>query len=148
MIQAHYSTTSASEGQLPNARLLSKVVSAIIEDIKPEVELDGVIHYIDDAEMRQLNKSYRRLDKVTDVLSFTYEAEGEERHGSFEVYIDIPQTIKQSKRYGVSFLNEFLRLLIHGTLHAYGFDHMKESDRSIMRSYEKKLLKKALSLVV
>ena len=90
--------------------------------------------------MRALNKKFRKIDKVTDVLSFG-EAAADPQRG--EVVICVEQAKQQAKRYKVTLLEEIQRLLVHGLLHLLGYDHLKRADRILMRHKEEVYAKKA-----
>jgi probable rRNA maturation factor len=99
----------------------------------------------DDASIRELNKSYRKKDKATDILSFS---QLDIRRRAFmpptlgDLVISLDTAVKQAKKYKHSLMKELERLLIHGTLHLLGYDHEKVS-KSIaekMRRKEKVLL--------
>ena len=86
----------------------------------------------ENAYIRDLNRRFRKLDKVTDVLSFIYEEE--DVFG--EIYIATLKAKKQAPRWKNSFYDELRRLVVHGALHLAGYDHMNAKDRKIMRSRE------------
>lgn len=75
---------------------------------------------VGDKKMRELNKKYRRKNKVTDVLAF---GDWEEKDFLGELIICLPQARRQAKQYGVSVKQELARLVVHGFLHLTGFDH-------------------------
>ncbi len=83
--------------------------------------------------IRKLNRDYRNIDKVTDVLSFPFG----EADLLGEIYISIPRSVVQARRYGVAVDDEFVRLFIHGLLHLAGFDHTGEDQRTIMERKER-----------
>jgi len=85
-----------------------------------------------DAEQRELNHKYRKLNKVTDVLSFVWG----EPHLLGEVYIAENQVKKQASFYGNTYYKELKRVLVHGMLHLCGYDHHTKSQRKIMREKE------------
>lgn len=86
---------------------------------------------------RKLNKKFRGKDKPTDVLSFVYN----DPDLLGEVYISLQRADVQARRYGVSYDEELARLLVHGLLHLFGYDHIKKSDREIMEKRESEYLK-------
>ena len=91
--------------------------------------------FVDDQEIRKLNKTYRKLDRATDVLSFEIEA------GKVgEIYIALPTAERNAKRFKVSLQEEIIRLWIHGLLHLLGFDHVRQIDRRVMRKKEEEWL--------
>ena len=85
-----------------------------------------------DEFVREMNKNYRGLDKVTDVLS--YEWHEEDFLG--EIYIARDQVKRQAPEYGNTFYAELKRVIVHGLLHLSGYDHIKASDRKVMRKRE------------
>lgn len=77
---------------------------------------------VDDGRMQELNRTYRQLDRTTDVLSFAL-ADGPEDTCLGEVVVSLPQAIDQAQRYGHSLVREMAFLAVHGTLHLLGYDH-------------------------
>jgi probable rRNA maturation factor len=88
--------------------------------------------FTDDSFVRNLNATYRKKDKTTDVLSFIYE----EPDMWGEVYISVPQVMRQAPRFANTYYRELKKMLIHGILHIAGYDHIKPNDRKIMRQKE------------
>jgi probable rRNA maturation factor len=75
--------------------------------------------------MRRFNRDFRGKDKPTDVLSFS-QLEGESPVPSpslGDLVISVDTTKRQAKEYGVTYTQEFLRLMVHGILHLHGYDH-------------------------
>lgn len=90
--------------------------------------------FVSDAKMKELNKKYRRKNKITDVLSF------EELN---EIFICLPQAEKQAKALKVSINCELTRLLTHGIVHLKGYDHEKSTEEAErMFAVEEKILNK------
>ncbi|MFA7314536.1 MAG: rRNA maturation RNase YbeY [Candidatus Magasanikbacteria bacterium] len=109
---------------------------------------DISVHIVGDKKIRDLNKKYRSKDRVTDVISFALE-EGEPVLGTEEkdfgdIFICLPQIIRQSKENNISAREEMIRMLIHGVLHVLGFDHMQEIDANKMFGLQEKFVKKML----
>lgn len=101
---------------------------------------DISIVLISEEKMKELTTRYKGRDRVTDVLSFFYgKAEGESR-AEGEMFICLPQAMRQARRYGVSLTHEIARLAVHGLLHIYGYDHQKKKERAVMRSLERVIL--------
>ncbi|MGD8396090.1 MAG: rRNA maturation RNase YbeY, partial [Candidatus Eiseniibacteriota bacterium] len=104
-------------------------------------EVDIVL--VDDATIRRLNAAYRRLDRVTDVLSFDLRGgpgphPGAPRTG--EVVISTDRAVCQAERYAVTPGAELARLTVHGCLHLRGFDHQRPAERRVMRAAESRIL--------
>ena len=92
----------------------------------------------DDAELRELNRRWRGIDRATDVLSFPYQA-APAIAGDLVVSLD--RVREQAKRYRVSQGRELARLAIHGALHLAGHDHHRTGDRRLMRGRENAALR-------
>jgi probable rRNA maturation factor len=92
------------------------------------------IVFVDNAFIRKINLEYRSKNYATDVISF-----GTGRGG--DVFISIEKAAEQASAYGATFDEEAKRLIIHGTLHVLGYDHINAADRKIMGPKEKKYFK-------
>ncbi|MFA4819060.1 MAG: rRNA maturation RNase YbeY [Patescibacteria group bacterium] len=92
---------------------------------------------VDEPTIKFLNRSYRHHNRVTDVLSFTYE----DNPVTGDIVICMKQAARQAARYGNSKLAELLKLTIHGSLHLLGYDHIKSQDRQVMRKLEQAITK-------
>ncbi len=92
--------------------------------------------FTEDAEVRALNAEFRNKDKTTDVLSFPWE--DEELLG--ELFISVPQVLRQAPRFGTTAHEEMRRVLVHGLLHLLEYDHIKPKDRVVMRAKEEEYL--------
>ena len=109
----------------------------------------------------EINKDYRNIDKVTDVLSFpmldyeegkvfkdiylNYEFdESDLDEGNLvlgDIALSLEKAEEQSKEFEHSFLRETCYLTIHSVLHLLGYDHIKEDEKAIMRQREEEILK-------
>lgn len=77
--------------------------------------------------MRRLNARYRSHDRPTDVLAFTLEPPGGPPLG--DVYVCPWVAARAARTHGVSFRQELIRLVVHGTLHALGREHPEGPER-------------------
>jgi len=105
----------------------------------------------DDREIQELNRTYRGIDRPTDVLSFALEEAGEdepeflvpegyEDHLLGDIVISVERAKAQAEEYGHSFMRELVYLAVHGALHLLGYDHEREDDRAIMRQKEEAVM--------
>ena len=81
------------------------------------------IAFVDDATMRALNRKFRHKDKTTDVLTFPD-----------EIVISLDQARRQARDEKHSLATEVRYLIVHGVLHALGYDH--ETDDGEMNALE------------
>ncbi len=106
--------------------LLARAVRiTLLNEGVPSAEISVTL--LDDDVIRALNHEYLDRDHVTDVLSFSLHDEGDPVLA--DVYIGYEQAIRQASELGVDANEELVRLAIHGTLHALGYDH-PETDRA------------------
>lgn len=101
--------------------------------------------FVDEDEIRRINKEARGIDKVTDVISFAlndsdFIIETEELG---DIFICLNRAYEQAFEYGHSNDREIGFLAVHGYLHLLGYDHMTKEDEEKMMSEAEKILKKA-----
>jgi probable rRNA maturation factor len=108
--------------------------------------VDGVdvgVVLADDALLRELNRTYRGLDRPTDVLSFPDgEAGPDGRIVLGEIVISLDAARRQAKELGHGEARELEELVLHGTLHLLGHDH--ENDGGEMDALELRLREELL----
>lgn len=98
-------------------------------------------------EIRELNRDYREVDSVTDVLSFP-QFEGPEQlpeEGEIclgDVVICPERAEEQAEEYGHSLQREFVYLFVHSLLHLLGYDHMEEDEKAVMRQREEEVMER------
>lgn len=99
---------------------------------------------VDEDKIHDLNKNYRGIDRVTDVISFaleddrTFNLENYRMLG--DIYICLEKARSQALEYGHSFKRELSFLAIHGLLHLLGYDHMNSEDEKIMFDKQEEVL--------
>ncbi|HEY3351586.1 MAG TPA: rRNA maturation RNase YbeY [Thermoanaerobaculia bacterium] len=95
-----------------------------------------------DRRMRTLNRTWRRIDRPTDVLSFLPFAEISSSSPFLgDLVIDVPYAARQARRRGHSAAREIQILLAHGLLHLLGYDH--ETDDGTMFRLQRRLILEA-----
>ena len=97
--------------------------------------------------IRVTNKTYRNIDKETDVLSFPmFEKDelqalkGEYPETLGDIMISVSRVEEQAKEYGHSFERELSYMIVHGFYHLMGYDHIEEEDKKEMRKKEENVL--------
>ena len=99
------------------------------------------ISYVDDAEIRRLNRLYRQKDAVTDVLSFA--SDFANQTGMLgDVVISFDQAVRQAEEGDIEL--ELADLIVHGMLHVLGFDHEVAEDAARMFPIQDSLVAKIL----
>ena len=92
--------------------------------------------FVDSNTIKEINKEYRKIDKVTDVISFALE-DNENLNFEFgrllgDIYICVDKMKEQAEEYGHSILREQGFLTIHGLLHLLGYEHMTKEEEKVM----------------
>lgn len=133
------------------------IINRVIEECFKNEYLEGLKLYVSitltvPEEIHILNKTYRNIDKPTDVLSFPMFQPDEiekmikdnyqEEDILGDMVISIPQVEEQAKEYGHSFERELAYMVVHSFYHLMGYDHMEEDDKIKMRAKEDEILNK------
>ena len=97
-----------------------------------------------ESKIQTLNRDYRNVDSVTDVLTFP-SAEGDALSAPPDGYLGdiaicLPRAVEQAETYGHSIKREIMFLTVHGGLHLLGYDHMRPEDEKIMLAKQEKIL--------
>lgn len=100
---------------------------------------------VDNKYIHELNKTYRNIDRETDVITFALEDEDSIVVGSDErilgdIYISLDKAKSQAEEYGHSLLRELSFLAVHGFYHLLGYDHMTEEDEKVMFGKQREVL--------
>lgn len=88
------------------------------------------IAFVSKSLIRQLNRDFRKQDKVTDVLSFTASQDDFELIETLvlgDIVICAERAAQQAKENDLSFDEEIAQLILHGLLHLAGFDHATDN---------------------
>ena len=135
----HYNNSVRRSGI--NARSVKATARQLLEALG-ESDATLSLSFVDDAQIRELNRLHRGKDKPTDVLSFPLAAAdpltGVERLLG-DVVISVDTARRQAADYDASLEAEINRLLIHGVLHVMGHDHEEAAERDRMRAEERRL---------
>ena len=104
------------------------------------------VSFVDGETIRSLNRDYRGVDSVTDVLSFPQFAEDEELDDWEEISLgDVvlctDRARSQAEEFGHSYERELIYLFVHSCFHLLGYDHAEEEAKRKMREKEEKVMK-------
>ena len=97
-------------------------------------------------EIHALNKRFRDVDRVTDVLSFPQEDEGKNENGEVllgDIVICLERAREQAESYGHSLRRELAFLCAHSMLHLLGYDHMTPQEEKEMFARQEAILQQA-----
>lgn len=112
------------------------------------------VNFVDEEEIKKLNKELRGINRVTDVLSFPatnivagakiderYKEPFEDKIYLGDMAICLKVAEEQARNYNETLHDEICRLFVHSLFHLFGYDHIKDEDYNVMHSFEKEILK-------
>ena len=103
---------------------------------------------VGDKKIKEINRDYRNIDRVTDVITFALRDNKEEYDTLIpdieeelgDIFINKDAAIRQAEEYNHSLRREFCFLFIHGLLHLLGYDHQNREEEEEMFSLQKEIL--------
>ena len=121
----------------PSKRTIKKIVETALKGlVSADAELS--ILFTDDEAIRELNLTYRSINKPTDVLSFPTN----DAVLIGDVVVSLETARRQAVEYEATFAEELARLLVHGALHLVGYDHVNGGRQAAkMKKREEEIFK-------
>jgi len=125
---------------------LAKTTFSLL-DIKTNYEVD--VSLVDEETIHQINRDYRNVDRVTDVISFAFNDDDSDLGKIVgddiprllgEIFICVPRALEQAKEIGNTPERELSFLFVHGLLHLLGYDHMTKEDEEVMFPLQERIL--------
>lgn len=129
--------------------LLENLIMRVIEEEGLEKMSEVSVLFVDNEKIRVMNRDYRDKDSATDVLSFPQyddvirESEKEMHVLLGDIVISLERAMEQAEEFGHSLTRELCYLTVHSMFHLFGYDHMEEDEKTIMREKEEKILSAA-----
>lgn len=139
-------------------KLAETVICAVLDQENCPYEAEISLSLADEDDIRAVNRNFRNMDRVTDVLSFPMQDFGkpaeydflEESADAFhpesgelllgDIMICVPRMQSQAKEYGHGEKREFAFLVAHSVLHLLGYDHMTEGERECMEDRQRQVM--------
>ena len=131
----------------------SKLIESVAEECFKEEKLIDTKLYLSiilttPKDIQEMNNTYRKINKETDVLSFPMFEKEELENANFneveeplgDIVISIERVKEQAIEYGHSFERELAYMVVHGFYHLMGYDHIELLDRQEMREKEEVIL--------
>ncbi len=132
----------ATQGDfLPDSAHIERWVGAAIRDERESAEVS--VRIVDAEEGRTLNRQYRDKDKPTNVLSFPAELPPElELPLLGDLVVCAPVVEAEAADQQKSLESHWAHMIIHGTLHLLGYDHIETDDAEAMEALETSIMQK------
>ena len=124
---------------LPTEAELQRVLDAAVTPFQADAEV--TIRIVDEAESQQLNFDYRDKDKPTNELSFPFQCQpGIELPLLGDLVICAQVVAREAAEQGKTLQAHWAHMVVHGSLHLLGFDHINEDDAEEMEAEEIQIL--------
>lgn len=140
--------------------ILQNTINKSLEQEKVTIPFEISLVFVNNQEIREINKQNRNIDKETDVLSFPMLSYPKDKvykdvYADYEfdqtfldddklilgdIVLSLEKALEQSKEYNHPFIREASYLVVHSVLHLLGYDHMEENEKNIMRKREEEIL--------
>jgi len=140
-----------SEETMPSEAIVNRLIEAanlcVLAENLDQERVEISVSFVGEEEIHDLNKLFRNVDHVTDVLSFPQYDNMEElpEEGIIclgDVVICSEQTLIQADELGHSPEREILYLFVHSMFHLMGYDHMDDEEKTDMREKEEAIMTK------
>lgn len=132
-----------TDSEIAEIPLLQQLMEFAIQKEKlGQVEFNVI--FVSNDEIHTLNRQYRHVDRVTDVITFALEdhmdialADGRVLG---DIFISLDQAKQQAWEYGHSLKRELAFLCVHGFYHLLGYDHTTDADEKVMFQKQEEIL--------
>lgn len=133
-----------TEKEIEELGILEEYINFVVDKLSIKEAIFNII-FVSNEEIHNINKEYRNIDRVTDVISFALEDNEEETFSQYrllgDIYIAIDVAYDQAVEYNHSREREVCFLATHGILHLLGYDHMTIEEEKEMFEKQEALLK-------
>ena len=116
---------------LPRHKVTRWIRHALASDAEITVRI------VDAEEGQTLNRDFRKKDYATNVLTFDYT---QEPLVTADLVLCAPVVAKEAKEQGKTLQEHYAHLIVHGTLHAQGWDHELDEDAQVMELRETEIM--------
>lgn len=141
-------------------KLIEESINKALLEEEVLIPYEVSLVFVDNEEIRDINRDNRGIDRETDVLSFPmldyedkkvykqcykdYDFDETYKDGENlvlgDIVLSLEKSLEQSIEFNHSFERECCYLVVHSVLHLLGYDHMEEEDKKIMRKREEEIL--------
>jgi probable rRNA maturation factor len=126
-------------------KFVNQIISKMDKVLKLDKQYDFSIILVSPEVIQSINRDYRNIDKVTDVISFASLDEDSisSQDSTIElgdIFINVNAIREQAHDYGHSLKREFCFLVTHGILHLLGYDHLNPIDETRMFGLQEEIL--------
>ncbi len=134
--------TNLAISKLPTEQQFQTWIEVVLKQQKKRGEI--TIRLVDEPESQQLNNQYRHKNYPTNVLSFPFDNRGVKLATPLlgDLVICAPVVLQEAIDQQKEPLAHWAHMIVHGTLHLLGYDHIVDKEAAVMENLEKHILKK------
>ncbi|WP_069385087.1 rRNA maturation RNase YbeY [Halomonas caseinilytica] len=126
---------------LPQQADLEAWVAGVLSRHPDETRQELTIRFVDAEESRTLNRDYRDRDRPTNVLSFPFECPPTVAVPLLgDLVICHPVVVDEARQQHKSLTDHYAHMVVHGTLHLLGYDHIEDDEAEVMEALERDIL--------
>ena len=125
-----------------------KIFENTLKELEKETNYICSVTFVDEDTIHEINKTYRQIDRPTDVISFAFlDDKNEVIKGDIpidlgEIYICYDVAVKNALSYGNTINRELSFLFVHGLLHLFGYNHLTTEEEQVMFPLQEKILER------
>ena len=128
------------ETGLPTVEQIEQWATAAVQPQSDEVEM--TVRIVDEAESHELNLNYRGKDRPTNVLSFPFECPDEVELPLLGDLVICRQVVeREAQEQEKPLMAHWAHMVVHGSLHLLGYDHIEDDEAEEMESLETQIMK-------
>ncbi len=141
--------------KLPISRVkIKKLVEKILFLLKEKSSVSVSLIFVNPFQFKKIRSFWLKEDKQGSILSFPYQVEkdvfpqfNQKQKDLGDIFFSLRNLKKEAKKLKIPYQEYFLKLLIHGLLHLYGFEHKKRKDWIQMERKEKLIFEKIKNIL-
>jgi len=143
---------NAAQQDMPDAERIQVWVNAALQQAEPnrltaKTMTQMTVRIVEPDEMTELNQQYRQKTGPTNVLSFSFEAPPGMPANLMaselgDIVVCAAVVMREAAEQGKTPVAHWAHMIVHGTLHLLGYDHIQNSDAQKMESLEIAVLTK------
>ena len=119
---------------------ITKLALFALEYMKVPQGCEVSVSLVSVDEIHELNRTYRGIDRPTDVLSFECDSPWEADEDAELIEVGDVVIDAQREKYVTTFEQEASLMLVHSILHLLGYDHIEDDEAEVMEAKEKEIL--------
>ncbi len=140
-VEVNVVITNRQRDRQVDSRRVRAVAEAALAEAGQGAELG--IHFVSAKRSAEVNWQFLRHEGPTDIITFDHGSTPDRLFG--EMFICVPEAVRQAAEFGTTWEAELLRYVIHGILHLRGFDDLEPAKRRVMKREENRLVRKLVT---